>query len=85
MALSFNSENNFRTIPVGIAEFGAQFTIPYGTIFAASTVAAVPIAILVLVFRKCRVRPHRGGGQGMTSPRHPLCQEEGDHVGNCRA
>jgi multiple sugar transport system permease protein len=52
MALSFNSENNFRTIPVGIAEFGAQFTIPYGTIFAASTVAAVPIAILVLTFRK---------------------------------
>lgn len=52
MALSFNSENNFRTIPVGIAEFGAQFTIPYGTIFAASTVAAVPIGILVLVFRK---------------------------------
>ncbi len=52
MALSFNSANDFRTIPVGIAEFGAQFTIPYGNIFAASTVAAVPIAILVLVFRK---------------------------------
>lgn len=52
MSLSFNSENNFRTIPVGIAEFGAQFTIPYNTIFAASSVAAVPIAILVLVFRK---------------------------------
>jgi multiple sugar transport system permease protein len=52
MALSFNPENNFRTIPVGIAEFGAQFVTPYGTIFAASCVAAVPIAILVLVFRK---------------------------------
>jgi multiple sugar transport system permease protein len=52
MSLSFNSDDNFRTIPVGIALFGAQFTIPYGTIFAASTVAAVPIAILVLVFRK---------------------------------
>ncbi len=52
MALSFNSENNFRTIPVGIALFGSQFTIPFGTIFAASTVAAVPIAILVLTFRR---------------------------------
>jgi multiple sugar transport system permease protein len=52
MALSFNSENNFRTIPVGIALFGSQFTIPFGTIFAASTVAAVPIAIIVLTFRK---------------------------------
>jgi multiple sugar transport system permease protein len=52
MALSFNSDNNFRTIPVGVALFGSPFTIPYGTIFAASTVAAVPIAVLVFVFRK---------------------------------
>lgn len=52
MALTFNSSNNFRTIPVGIALFGSQFTVPYGTIFAASVVAVVPIAVLVLVFRK---------------------------------
>jgi trehalose/maltose transport system permease protein len=55
MALSFNLNNNMRTIPVGIAEFGSQFTIPYGTLFAASVVAVVPIAILVLVFRKAVV------------------------------
>jgi multiple sugar transport system permease protein len=52
MALSFNTENSYRTIPVGIALFGSQFTVPYGTIFAASVVAVVPIALLVLVFRK---------------------------------
>ena len=52
MSLSFNSDNNFRTIPVGIALFGSQFTVPFGTIFAASCVAAVPIAALVLIFRK---------------------------------
>ena len=52
MAISFNSDNSYRTIPVGIALFGSQFTIPYGTIFAASAAAAVPIAVLVLVFRK---------------------------------
>lgn len=52
MALSFNTENSFRTIPVGIALFGSQFTVPYGTIFAASVVAVVPIALLVLIFRK---------------------------------
>jgi len=52
MALTFNSSNNYRTIPVGIALFGSQFTVPYGTIFAASVVAVVPIAIIVLVFRK---------------------------------
>ncbi len=52
MALTFNSSNNYRTIPVGIALFGSQFTVPYGTIFAASVVSVVPIAVLVLVFRK---------------------------------
>jgi len=52
MALSFNTDNNFRTIPVGIALFGSQFTVPYGTIFAASVVAVVPIAILVFIFRR---------------------------------
>jgi multiple sugar transport system permease protein len=52
MALTFNISNNFRTIPVGIAEFGTVFTVPYGTIFAASVVAVVPIGILVFIFRK---------------------------------
>ena len=52
MALTFNSSNNFRTIPVGIAEFGGNYQEPYGTIFAASVVAVVPIGILVFIFRK---------------------------------
>jgi multiple sugar transport system permease protein len=52
MALSFNVVNDYRTIPVGVALFGSQFVVPYGTIFAASVVAVVPIAILVLIFRR---------------------------------
>ncbi|MCC3295148.1 carbohydrate ABC transporter permease [Arthrobacter sp. zg-Y411] len=52
MAMTFNSEDSFRTVPVGIALFGSEFDIPYGTIFAASVIAILPIAILVLVFRK---------------------------------
>jgi len=52
MALTFNSSNNFRTIPVGVALFGSQFTVPYGVIFAASVVAVVPIGILVFIFRR---------------------------------
>jgi multiple sugar transport system permease protein len=52
MALTFNISNSYRTIPVGIAEFGTVFTVPYGTIFAASVVAVVPIGILVFIFRK---------------------------------
>jgi len=51
-ALTFNASNNYRTIPVGIAEFGGNFQVPYGTIFAASVVAVVPIGILVFIFRK---------------------------------
>jgi multiple sugar transport system permease protein len=52
MALTFNSANNFKTIPVGIATFGTALEVPYGTIFAASVVAVVPIGILVFIFRK---------------------------------
>jgi multiple sugar transport system permease protein len=52
MALTFDNSNRYRTIPVGIALFGSQNVIPYGTIFAASVVAVVPIGILVFVFRR---------------------------------
>ena len=52
MALSFNVADNYRTIPVGIALFGSQFTVPYGTLFAASVVAVVPIGALVFIFRR---------------------------------
>jgi multiple sugar transport system permease protein len=52
MALSFNVADHYRTIPVGVALFGSQFTVPYGTLFAASVVAVVPIAVLVFIFRR---------------------------------
>ena len=50
MALTFNI--NLKTIPVGVATFGSAQYIPFGTIFAASVVAVVPIGILVFIFRK---------------------------------
>ncbi len=52
MALTFNQSNTMRTIPVGIALFSGQYTIPYGTIFAGSVVSIVPIIILTIIFRK---------------------------------
>ncbi|QMU77899.1 carbohydrate ABC transporter permease [Streptacidiphilus sp. PB12-B1b] len=55
VALSVNSDDRYRTVPVGIALFGGQFTTPYGTIFAASAVAMLPIALLVLIFRRAVV------------------------------
>jgi multiple sugar transport system permease protein len=53
MALSFDFEK--KTIPVGIASFGSQFTVPYGAYFAASAIAVVPIAVFVIIFRKAVV------------------------------
>jgi len=52
MALTFNISNNFRTIPVGVSQFGTIDVTPYATIFAAAVVATVPIGILVFIFRK---------------------------------
>lgn len=39
MALSFNTDSSYQTVPVGIALFGGQFEQPFGTIFAASVVS----------------------------------------------
>jgi multiple sugar transport system permease protein len=52
MALTFMSQESARTIPVGVALFGTQYQVPYGTIFAASVAVTLPIAVLVLVFRR---------------------------------
>src|ERR1700685_1925416 len=52
MALTFNDSNNFRTIPVGIADFGGNFQVPYGTIFAASVVGVGPHRMPVLFLLK---------------------------------
>ncbi len=52
MALTFNQSNTMRTIPVGIALFSGQYTIPYGTIFAGSIVSILPIIVLTIIFRK---------------------------------
>jgi multiple sugar transport system permease protein len=52
MAITFNSSDSMRTIPVGIALFSGPYTVPYGTIFAGSVVAIVPIVILTIIFRK---------------------------------
>lgn len=52
MALVFNSSDSMRTIPVGIALFSGQFSVPYGDLFAGSVISIVPILILVVIFRK---------------------------------
>ncbi len=55
-ALLIMTQQNFQTLPVGIALFQGQYTLPWGEIAAASTVSTVPLVILVFVFQKNIVR-----------------------------
>lgn len=61
MALSFNPNAAYQTVPVGIALFGGQFTMPFGTIFAASFVALVPVLALALGLRRWVIAGLSGG------------------------
>jgi multiple sugar transport system permease protein len=51
-ALTINTQDNYKTVPVGIAMFQGQFTIPWGEIAAATIIVTVPLVILVLIFQR---------------------------------
>jgi len=55
-ALLIMTRQKFQTLPVGIALFQGQYTLPWGEIAAASTVATVPLVLLVFLFQKRIVR-----------------------------
>lgn len=55
-ALLILTERDVQTLPVGIALFQGQYTLPWGEIAAASTVATVPLVLLVLLFQRRIVR-----------------------------
>jgi multiple sugar transport system permease protein len=59
-ALTFMTEDSKRTITVGIALFGNQFSTPWGTITAATFLSLVPLLLFMFVFQKKIV-------EGMTS------------------
>jgi ABC-type glycerol-3-phosphate transport system permease component len=52
LALSFTSNPQHQTIPVGIANFTTLYYIPWGDIAAASVVVTVPLVVLVLIFQR---------------------------------
>jgi multiple sugar transport system permease protein len=39
-------------LPVGIALFPGEYTMPWGEIAAASTVATLPLVVLTLIFQR---------------------------------
>jgi multiple sugar transport system permease protein len=51
-ALTINTAERYKTVPVGISLFQGQFTIPWGEISAATVIVTVPLVILVLLFQK---------------------------------
>jgi multiple sugar transport system permease protein len=55
-ALLIMTQQRFQTLPVGIALFQGQYTLPWGEIAAASTVATVPLVLVVLLFQRRIIR-----------------------------
>ncbi|MEJ2183879.1 MAG: carbohydrate ABC transporter permease [Nitrospirota bacterium] len=51
-ALLVMTQQKYQTLPVGIALFQGQYTLPWGEIAAASTVATVPIVLVVFFFQR---------------------------------
>ena len=51
-ALTFMTNLNMRTLPVGIALYPGQYTFPWGVISAATVLALVPVALAVSVFQR---------------------------------
>lgn len=51
-ALLIMTQQDYQTLPVGIALFQGQYTLPWGEIAAASTIATVPLVLLVFIFQR---------------------------------
>lgn len=55
-ALIVLTDPEVQTLPVGIALFPGEYTMPWGEIAAASTVATLPLIALTLIFQRGIVR-----------------------------
>lgn len=51
-ALTFMTEDNMRTITVGIALYQGEYTFPWGTISAAVFMSIVPLILFMVLFQK---------------------------------
>lgn len=52
LALSFNSNPAYRTLPVGITLYQGEFAFPWPEISAALVVGIVPVTALIIVFQQ---------------------------------
>ncbi|MGH7920604.1 MAG: carbohydrate ABC transporter permease [Candidatus Dormibacteraceae bacterium] len=51
-ALTFMTQGQLYTIPVGIERYQGQFTFPWGTISAATVTAVIPLVLIILLFQR---------------------------------
>jgi ABC-type glycerol-3-phosphate transport system permease component len=51
-ALSFATEKEMKTLPIGLAEFSSEFDTDWGAVMAASFVMTLPIALIFLVMQR---------------------------------
>jgi len=51
-ALSFATEKQMKTLPIGLAEFSTEFDTDWGAVMAASLVMTIPIALIFLVMQR---------------------------------
>lgn len=51
-ALTFMTEESMRTITVGIALYGGEYTFPWGTISAAVFMSIVPLIVFMVFFQR---------------------------------
>lgn len=49
---TINTDDNMRTVPVGITMYAGQYTIPYGEYAAGVVIVTIPLVIMVLIFQK---------------------------------
>jgi len=55
-ALIIMTDPAVQTLPLGIALFPGEYTMPWGEIAAASTIATIPLILLTLIFQRGIVR-----------------------------
>ncbi|MBC8059426.1 MAG: carbohydrate ABC transporter permease [Clostridiaceae bacterium] len=51
-ALTINTKDIRKTVPVAISMFQGQYTVPWGEIAAATIIVTVPLIAMVLIFQK---------------------------------
>lgn len=62
MAMIFTSDNNIRTIPLGLATLKGTLSTDWGALIAGLVIAAIPVVLLFVIFQKQFVRGMTAGG-----------------------